>query len=158
MCKLFRLLLEIVLYILFGIIVIDGYIVIKKKNREFAVEREYKEMLIQWRMLDHGGYHLSNYMRKMKYNKVAIYGINETALLVIDDLRKDGIIVSYGIDRSVRKLRADLAIITPELIEKSENVDVIIVTAIQYYDEIKNNLKDVNIPIISLKEIMNSLL
>ena len=70
-----------------------------------------------------------------------------------EELLESGIIVRYGIDKNADKIYADFDIVTPD--STLEQVDVIVVTAITYFNEIEEMLsKKTDIPIISLEDIV----
>lgn len=79
--------------------------------------------------------------------------MSNVGVTLFDELKDTGIIVAYGIDKNADSLCADIDIVSIE--EDLDKVDVIVVTAITFYDEIEKKLsKKVNCPIISLEDIL----
>ena len=59
----------------------------------------------------------------------------------------------YAIDKNADMIYANVDVVTPD--DELEPVDVIVVTAIYYFDEIEEDLSEkVDCPIISLEDIL----
>ena len=72
---------------------------------------------------------------------------------LIEELKGSNVEVAYGIDQNADSIYADVDIVTME--ENLDEVDVIVVTAITFFDEIEEKLSGkVNCPIISLEDIL----
>ena len=64
--------------------------------------------------------------------------------------------VKYAVDQNTAAVYSDVETYSPE--DHLPDADVMIVTAVYYFDEISNNLKDkVAFPIVSLKDILYGL-
>lgn len=86
------------------------------------------------------------------YRKVAIYGMSHIGMTLLEELRRYGIEVEYGIDRK-KDLYADLEIFSPD--EDLPDVDIIVVTAIAFFDDIREKLsKKMKCPIVSIETII----
>ena len=73
-----------------------------------------------------------------------------------DELSGTDIEVSYIIDRDADSICADVDVVSPD--ETLKPVDLIVVTAIYYMDEIEELLWGrANCPVISIEEILNEL-
>lgn len=114
---------------------------------------DYYHILIQWISDKQQGKSLESYFVKNNFKTVAVYGVGQLGELLCDELNQfSEVSVKYGIDKmdvcTVENL--DLYSMDDELPE----VDVVIVTPVFAFDEIKTNLeKKVDCSIVSLKEI-----
>lgn len=107
----------------------------------------------QWLRIRQEGKTLVEYFEKQGYKTVAIYGMKELGERLYDELQESDIMVEYIIDKNADAIYADVDVITPE--EELKAVDVIVVTAIYYFDEIEEMLSDkVDYPIVSLEDIL----
>ena len=107
----------------------------------------------QWLRVRQEGKTLVEYFEKNGYKTVAIYGMKELGERLYDELEGSDIKVKYIIDKNADQIYADVNVITPD--EKLEPVDVIVVTAIYYFDEIEEMLSEkVDYPIVSLEDIL----
>lgn len=111
----------------------------------------------QWLRIRQEGKTLVEYFEKNEYKTVAIYGMKELGERLYAELEGSDIKVEYIIDRNADQICADVDVITPD--EKLEPVDVIVVTALYYFDEIEEMLSEkVDYPIVSLKNILKDIL
>jgi len=107
----------------------------------------------QWLQIHQEGRTLVEYFERQNYKTVAIYGMKELGERLYDELEGSGITVRYIIDKNADSIYADVDVITPD--DNLEPVDVIVVTALYYFDEIEEMLgAKVNYPVISLEEIL----
>lgn len=110
-------------------------------------------MMNQWVKVKQEGKSLSSYFEKNGYKRIAIYGMSYAGETLIDELRDTGITVAYGIDKNAASLYSDVDVVLIDDI--SEDVDVVVVTAITFFDEIEEQLSDrVECPIVSLEDIL----
>lgn len=124
-------------------------------------ENEKNDMLFhcaeEWLRLKIQGYHVEDYLIRHNYSRIAIYGTGYLGQDLIDELEDTSISIKYGIDRDAELCWATFPIIKPEEISECDfdDVDAVIVTAIAYYDEIKEQLSSkMKCPIISLIEVI----
>lgn len=111
------------------------------------------QMMNQWVKIKQNGKNVSSYFEQQGYKEIAIYGMHFVGETLVEELMGSGITIKYGIDKNANKICADFDIITPD--SPLKYVDAIVVTAITYFDEIEELLKDkVNCPIISLEDIL----
>lgn len=109
--------------------------------------------LDQWLRIRQEGKTLAEYFKKNEYMTVAVYGMKELGEHLCDELKDTGITVSYAIDKNADRIYADVDIVTPD--DEFAPVDVIVVTAITFFDEIEEMLSEkVDCPIISLEDIL----
>lgn len=113
----------------------------------------YYRIFNQWISIYQEGKSLKNFFKNNNYKSIAIYGMKELGERLYDELRDSDIIVKYIIDKNAGEIYADIDVVTPE--DNLEPVDVIVVTATFYYDEIKNMLREkVDYPVVSLEDIL----
>ena len=75
---------------------------------------------------------------------------------LINELEGSEICIKYGIDRDSEVYWDKFPIVNPQ--EITEDVDVVIVTALSFFNEVRNILQDrINCPVISLEEIIDTL-
>lgn len=114
---------------------------------------QYFHLMNQWVNVKQNGKNLSSYFEKNNYKKVAIYGMSHVGETLLHELNGTGIEVLYGIDKSACSAHIGINIVTPD--EPLDEVDAIVVTAVNFYDEIVENLRGkVKCPIISVEDIL----
>lgn len=109
----------------------------------------------QWLQIRQQGKTLVEYFTKNGYKTVAVYGMKELGERLCDELKGSDVTVSYAIDKNADSIYTDVDVdvVTPD--EELEEVDVIVVTAITFFDEIEEMLcEKVDCPIVSLEDIL----
>lgn len=107
----------------------------------------------RWLQIRQQGKSLVEYFTKNGYKTVAVYGMKELGERLCDELKGSDVTVSYAIDKNADAIYADMDVVTPD--EELAPVDVIVVTAITYFDEIEEMLcEKVDCPVISLEDIL----
>ena len=110
----------------------------------------------RWLQIRQDGRTLVEYFKNNNYKTVAVYGMKELGERLIDELRDSDIKVCYAIDRNADQIYSDVDIVTSD--DYLEPVDVIVVTAIYYFEEIEETLRSkVDCPIVSLEDIIYEL-
>lgn len=118
--------------------------------------REFYSVMNQWLYIHHSKRSLVDYFEKYQYKNIAIYGMRELGRNLCDELQYSNVSVDYFIDMSKGVTYKSLKRYSPN--DDLPPVDVIIVTAIHYYDDIRNKLSDrVQCPIISLDKVIREL-
>lgn len=116
----------------------------------------YVQALDKWMGLREQGIHLSDYLKRYDYGKVAVYGIGILGRHLVKELLEDGVDIRYLIDKKENVLYPGIA--TYRLADDLPAVDVIIVTAIYEYQygEIWDDIRKYNMdcPIVSLAEMI----
>lgn len=126
---------------------------IREMNEDGAKVHELYMAFDQWLQIRQEGKTLVEYFTKNGYKTVAVYGMKELGERLIDELKGSGVTVSYAIDKKADFIYADVDVVTPD--EELADVDVIVVTAITYFDEIEEMLcEKVDCPIVSLEDIL----
>lgn len=109
-------------------------------------------MMNQWVKVKQEGKTVVSYFEKHGYKKVAIYGMSYVGETLLNELKNSEIELSYGIDRNTG-LYSYIDILT--INDPLPEVDVIVVTAITFFDEICELLRDkVSCPIVSMEDIL----
>lgn len=110
-------------------------------------------MMNQWVNIKQEGKNLTSYFEKKGYQKIAVYGMSHAGQTLIEELKGTDTIVMYGIDKNADSIYVDVDVLSME--DSWEAVDVVVVTAITFFDEIEEKLKTkVECPIISLEDIL----
>lgn len=111
------------------------------------------QMMNQWVKVKQEGKNVSSYFEKKGYKKIAIYGMSYAGETLMDELKDSSITVMYGIDQDAERIYTDVDVISVD--DELEAVDAIVVTAITFFDEIKETLSmKMNCPVLSLEDIL----
>lgn len=132
----------------------------EQRNKEKKKSTKYLQLytlLVQWIETIQNGQGIADWMKKNKYKTVAIYGMYLIGERLYIELTDHGIQSVYGIDKSSRDYLEGIRMYKP--FENLPETDVVIVTAISDYENIKRQLQEkVSSPIYSLKEILDEML
>lgn len=147
----------ILIVALSGISVAATTVVLNKKmtKRDKAAQKVHELYMVfnRWLQIRQEGKNLAEYFYKKNYKTVAIYGMKELGERLYDELTSADIAVPYVIDKNADSIFADVDVVIPD--DKLKPVDVIVVTAITYFDEIEKILsKKIDCPIVSLEDIL----
>lgn len=132
----------------------------KEKNKKEIELNEKNDAILKvfskWMNIKNQGKSLSDFFRANGYNSIAVYGMHYLGECLVNELKDTDVQVKYAIDRNADYIEGDIAIVRPE--EKLKSVDVVVVTAIYFFDEIEEMLYEkVDCPIISLEDIIYEL-
>lgn len=120
-----------------------------KSNKHLALYL----MMNQWVRVKQEGKNLSSYFEKNGYKRIAIYGMHYVGETLLDELKGTSVQVVYAIDKDADGIYTDIDVVTVE--DALDEVDAIVVTAITFFDEIEEVLREkVSSPIISLEDIL----
>ncbi|WP_196590713.1 hypothetical protein [Pectinatus frisingensis] len=109
--------------------------------------------MIRWVKIKQDENNLATALIKRSYKKIAIYGMADVGERLLAELQNSGVEVAYGIDQNATNLFAPIELLTPD--EALPLVDAIIVTPLNYFDEIETILvKRTDIPILSIEDLM----
>lgn len=118
--------------------------------------RCFYHLLTHWVTLKQDGKNLKEYFEINGYKTVAVYGMKELGELLVEELKDSGIIIKYIVDKDTANIVSDLPKYSPD--DKLDDVDVMIVTAIYYYQDIEEKMSQkVNFPVISLEDVVYGL-
>lgn len=120
-----------------------------KTNRNYGV-------LKQWFLSQIQGERLSGYFEQNGYQNIAVYGMAELGQFLVVELRNSGVHIKYGIDRRAGVISIEIPVLTLE--DELPPVDAVIVTAVYYFNQIADSLKDrLECPVISIEDILYSI-
>lgn len=110
-------------------------------------------LMNKWMKTKQGSRHIREYFEENNYKSVAVYGMSHVGKCLLEELKDCGVQIKYAVDRNGAAVNSDIEIYTLE--DALPEVDVMIVTAVYYFNEIRNDLKDkVTYPIVSLEDIL----
>ncbi len=105
---------------------------------------------------------LESYFNKYNYKKIVIYGINYLGNRLYDELSNSFLSPVFGIDKAAEGIEYDMPILSLEdisLPEKLRQIDIVVVTAIAYFQDVVHNLqKYTDKPIVSMEDILLELI
>lgn len=111
----------------------------------------------QWMFLMQRGMNISDFLLKHNYYHIAVYGMGAIGQRFVEDLKDTSITIEYVIDKNADKIKSMVPLVMPDSILKS--VDVIVITAITYIQEIRDILDDhIDCPMVSIKEILDTMM
>lgn len=125
------------------------------KNLDIQQQKmnEFYMILLQWLRVHQEGRTLADYFRKNGYSTVAVYGMKELGEALVGELENSDIEVKYCVDRSADDIYVEVDVYKPD--QNLPPVDVMIVTAVHYFEDIENDMmKKVDCPIISLEDVV----
>lgn len=111
-------------------------------------------LMIKWVYIKQDGKCLSEYFVRHGYKRVAIYGMNYIGDLLLNELKGVDVEVEYGIDKNAADIEYEsIQVVTPD--DQLDEVDVIVVTSVTFFDSIEEILKKkVSCPIVSVEDIL----
>lgn len=117
----------------------------------------FYNLLIEWLSLRQQGVNLKEYFEFNGYKTIAVYGMKELGERLVDELKDTGIEVKYVVDRNKDMVVTDLPKYTPD--EELPEVDVMVVTAVYYYNDIAEEMEEkVPFHIVSLEDVVYGLM
>ena len=135
----------------------------KKRVQDVEAKKELSDkhlkmfkMMDRWVEIKQEGRNLAEYFVENGYQKVIVYGMHYTGKRLVEELKNTNIQVVCVIDKKAQSIFADIDVITKD--DLIPETDVIVVTAISFFDEIENEMKDkVDCPIVSLEDVVYEL-
>jgi hypothetical protein len=119
-------------------------------NKKFS---EFYSILLRWLKVRQEGRSVATYLSGQGYKRIAIYGMKELGVALLDELKGSEVKVAYTIDMDADNIYVAADVYKPD--EELESVDAIVVTAVHYYKDIKNNMeKKMSCPVISLEDVV----
>lgn len=127
--------------------------IIHDKDERINKFVKYFHVFDVWMGLREEGKSVKTFFEVNGYNKVAIYGIGRLGEHLIKELEGMPVEISYAIDRKGNQAVTRLDVYTME--DDFPDADVIVVTAVFDYDNIKRELiGKTTIPIVSLEDVI----
>ena len=141
-------------------VVSGGMYVMNRAKKEIIKEEELSDkhlalflLMNQWVRNEHQDKSIEKYLLAKGIKKIAVYGMSFVGETLVEGLKNTDIEIIYCIDNKISGNYLGIPIIKSS--DDMENVDAIIVTAITYFNGIKESIKDkINGEIISLEEII----
>lgn len=140
--------------------VVSAAMVEKRQNK--MINREQKladkhltimKVYDEWLKVRQDGRNLVQYFEKRGYKNIAIYGMSYLGESLVKELKDSDVKVLYGIDKNAENIYSSVDVIS--LSDNLPKVDVVVVTAVFFFDEIAEELGDMmDCPIISLETIV----
>lgn len=132
------------------------------KSRGDNIERNKLLSMIavydQWMYLKIRNRSISEYFLKKSIKKIAIYGMSYIGNRLYDELKNSGIDIILGIDKNADMILYEIPVLKPndtQLSKYIQEVDMIVVTAVAFYQEIKKELESCyQVRIVSINDIL----
>lgn len=122
----------------------------KMSEKHFALYM----LMNQWVKIKQENKSIAEYLEKNGYRQIAIYGMSYAGETLMGELAGSNINVKYGIDKNADRIYQDIDVLTPD--DDLPEVDAVIVTAITFFDEIKENLNQkLDCDILSMEDILH---
>lgn len=130
-----------------------GYI-LEKSRKKADKFLSFFELMDQWLSYKEQGYQFTKYFDENNIESVAIYGVGKIGNHLKYELKKGGITLSYVIDEGVNVIYGKEEHYS--LKDKLPMVDLVIVTSINEYEEIRKKILNNNrmLHVISVGEII----
>lgn len=148
-----------ILSLLTGIIgatVVTKEVMGKRLNIQMHYAKKHLDLFLmmnQWVKVKQKGKNLSSYFENNNFKRIAIYGMSYVGETLVEELEDTGIEVAYGIDRNADEIFHFVKIVPAK--GELEDVDAVIVTAVSFFDDIRDMLcEKLECPIISLEKIL----
>ena len=114
---------------------------------------EFYSVLVQWIKIHNEGRQLSEYFMRNGYRTIAIYGMKELGKCLLEELKNTNIEVLYAIDQAAENIYAEIDVVKPT--DQLREVDVVVITAIHYYESIAPKLEEIlKCPILSIEDVV----
>lgn len=129
---------------------------LRKTQEEAAKFQLLYQMMGTWVELKQRRVNVIEYFKQYGYSRIAIYGMGLAGQTLYNELKMTEIQVIYAIDKNGDNVPSEIEVYSPE--EVLPEVDVIVVSAISYYEEILELLQEkVNCVIVPLDDIVYGL-
>lgn len=130
---------------------------LKKQKQISAKHLAFITLYDKWLELNQKQMGIKDYLEKNEIHSVAIYGMGRLGYRLYQELKKGEVSIDYVIDRNEKLSDFEVRCIRPE--DEMPSTDLIIVTAVYDYEEIKDILgPKVLSQVISLEKIIVELL
>lgn len=110
-------------------------------------------LMNQWVRVRQENKSIARYLERNGYREIAVYGMNYVGETLLKELADSDVKIKYGIDRNAANLYSEINIVNPD--KELREVDAVIVTAITFFDEIKEMLSTkLDCPILNMEDIL----
>ncbi|GFI16225.1 hypothetical protein IMSAGC009_01389 [Lachnospiraceae bacterium] len=110
-------------------------------------------MMNRWVEIKQDGKSIAKYLQNKGIRNIAIYGMGTAGETLFREMDDSNIHVKFAIDQNYLNIYTDCRLVPPDRI--CEEVDAVIVTAVNGFKEIKKMLEEsMNCPIWSLEDIL----
>lgn len=131
----------------------------EKENRWKQMSNKHLNLMLlfnRWLHLKQQNKSIVEYLHDEGIETVAIYGMSYLGQRLYDELKNTDIDVCYAIDNNSGAVYTEIDIYSPK--DQLKKVDAVIVTAVTFFDEIKDNLSNkIDAKILSLEDILDVL-
>lgn len=140
-----------------AIVIMAAIISVSSKSLRISRTEKQKYTLmyktsLRWIQYELKGKTVEECLIRMNCHNVAIYGMSDLGILLFDSLAESAVRVEYCIDRTKSSGGRNVKVYSPD--EDFPGVDLVVVSAIYYYEEIKEMLGNKGITnVISLEEL-----
>lgn len=118
--------------------------------------RNYTRILEQWIALRQMAVPFPSWFEENGFHKIAVYGLGRIGQLLIKELAGSDVEVCYGIDKGQINGLENIKVVNPK--GEFDEADLIVVTAMAEYSEIRRLLKKkIDCPVVSLEDIIYEL-
>lgn len=122
-------------------------------NKKLVEQTLFRQLLLEWIRLKNNKESIAHYFHKNHYSNIAIYGMGDLGERFYEEIVQTDIHVDHIVDRNANNIIADVPTFTPD--GDLPEVDVVVVTAIQFFDEIKKDMSEkYHCPIVSLEDVV----
>ncbi|MCI8418504.1 MAG: hypothetical protein HFI33_13600 [Lachnospiraceae bacterium] len=126
--------------------IIKLLLVLNKRQMSFR-------LMNQWVKVKQKGKNLSEYFELAGYRKIAIYGMGYIGETLLSELNGTKTEVLYGIDQNADTIYANIDILS--LKDDLQRVDVVVVTAVNSFEAISENIKKkLDCPVVSIIDVV----
>lgn len=124
------------------------------RERTMSVFKEKNDMYEQWLKVMYGGKSLGQYIRDCGYIHIALYGLGESAKLLIKELEREGILVDFIIEPNwncneyaKHKVKRSF--------DKLKETDAVIITEFADYETVMDKLESMlECPVLALDDLL----
>lgn len=155
MKKIFGFVIAIISGFLAGVLLVSKLLDDEKEKWHQLSDKHQSIMILlnQWVQNKQAGKNVLSYFTDRDIKKIAIYGTGVLGETLYNELKESEVEVKYCIDRNNNSQIDGIEALSPD--SQFDEVDMIVVTAITFFDDIFDMLENkVDCPIISLEDII----
>ena len=144
-----------ILGILIGAFLIGGKYYYKIREAEKLSDKHLEMFLLMyfWVRNLQEGKEIHTFLKEKGYKNISIYGLNYIGKCLWEELNNGNIQINNVIDKNKHVKYKNVVVKSPD--DEIEKTDLIIVTALYFFEEVKRELEvKVDCPIISLEDIV----